>query len=218
MKTIHGKVKRIQFDFQGIRYKPGDWIEFDETQTGQATRLAADDKIELFDYTVLLPDITIGVYSETYLNLSESKHNDDMTYVWSKRLNLETVQNRKQAKTDYVLSVNTKNPYILKNPAKLAAIATNQNYDIFAAFAYASDKQNLNQIPVNNKDKLSAFIPDLRIPVYSANWVFWRNNKANQELWDRFDELCDLFSDDVALTTAFYLHKPLLWALSDRWS
>lgn len=205
MKTIHGKVKRIQFDFQGIRYKPGDWIAFDETQTGQATRLAADDKIELFDYSVLLPDVTIGIYG-------------DCDSEWSKRLSLEMVKNRKQAQTDYVLSVNTKNPYILKNPAKLAAIATNQNYDIFAAFAYASDKQNLNQIPVNNKDKLSAFIPDLRIPVYSANWVFWRNNKANQELWDRFDELCDLFSDDVALTTAFYLHKPLLWALSDRWS
>jgi len=204
---IWGKVNRIQISHAGRVYPVGSWIEFQSTEKVVALRLAAENKIELYDYSELFPNVSIGLFD-----------NGMLVGEWSQRLNLKSVDDWHNAETDYVLMAYRDDISILKNPAKLAALVSIKNWEFFCAFAYPSDKKNLNQIPMSD-DLLKiahSFVPDLRIPVLSANWMLWTNHPSNIEIIDRFEEFRQ-FPRDVALTLALYIHKPFLWTVSDLW-
>lgn len=204
--SLWGKATR-QIVVNSQTYQIGSWVEFHPDQTGYARRLAAENKIELVDYSAVMPEgITITLVG------------GDEHETWCKRLNISRSTDKPYAITsDVGVQINGKNPYIIKNPAAFAAIANNLNYTMFAAIE--SYTMNMNQYSFAGKDAIGKFVPDMRLPVYSADWLMWRNDKTAFATLERMEVLRAEYGVplNIALTLAMYLEKPLFWALPSEW-
>lgn len=205
--SLWAKAKR-QVVVNHQTYQIGSWIEFHPDQRGYARRLAAEDKIELIDYSATMPE-----------NTTITLCGGDEHETWCKRLNITRSNVKPYAITsDVGVQINGKNPYIVKNPAAFAAIVCNANYTLFAAIE--SYIMNMNQMSFTGKAEVAKFVPDMRLPVYSADWILWRNDKTAFATLERMEALRGEYGVplDIALTIAIYLMKPLFWALPSEWS
>lgn len=207
MTKIFGRVTRVQITHKGATYRPNDWITFVEGESGRAMRLAADGLIEIHDYSDIMPkDVTIEM-------LQSSEHSD-----FADRLGVTLTDNKAwDIKSDVGLIINNKDTSIVKNPAAFAAIVSNLKYDFFCSVV--DYERNLNQLHYKNKDNVRGLLPDMRIPVLSANWIIWRNKKAPLVTMQRMDTIRRDYNvdSDVALTIACYLEKPYLWIYPMEW-
>jgi hypothetical protein len=204
--SLWGKVSK-QTVINHATVQQGNWIEFAPGQTGYARRLAAEGKIELVDYSVVMPEgMTITLCG------------GDEYETWCKRLNITRSPVKPYAiTTDVGVLITGKNPYIVKNIAAFAAIVANLNYTMFAAIE--SYTMNMNQYSFKGKADVSKFVPDMRLPVYSADWIIWRNDKTAFATLERMEAIRTEYGVplNIALTISLYLNKPFFYPYASEW-